>query len=439
MDMAGLRTSLDTGQAGQRMHKWVRDWYPICRSISGSGLRETLRRIGKLIPLNVTEVPTGTPVFDWTIPREWVIREAWIKDPAGRRVVDFDVLNLHVMGYSVPVHCRLSLEDLKQYCYTLPDQPDRIPYRTSYYKEQWGFCLAQNTLDALEPGTYEVYIDSELRDGALSYGEFYLPGRVEYEVFLSAHTCHPSLANDNLSGIAVAVCLAELLQKIERRLSYRIVFAPGTIGAISWLAQHEAETSKIAYGLVLACLGDPGPLSYKKSRRSDAAIDQAVTYMLSRVGGPFNLYNFRPYGYDERQYCSPGFNLPVGCLMRSRPGFFPEYHTNADNPDFVRPECLADSLSRLIEVLEVLEGNSICENLKPKCEPQLGKRGLYGAIGGRTETKSLEMALLWVLSYSDGQHTLLDIANRSQIPFPLIREAADTLLKTDLLREISRD
>src|SRR6266852_2274879 len=309
------------------MYGLIEELYPICRSITGDGLRSTLRRIQQEIPIEIREVPTGTPVFDWTVPREWNIRDAYIKNAAGDRVVDFRRSNLHVVNYSVPIRGRIALAELKEHLHTLPDRPDSIPYRTSYYKETWGFCLSQRDLDTLPDGEYEVMIDSSLEDGHLSYGEYLLPGESLDEVLISCHSCHPSLCNDNLSGIAVAVSLAQELAERPRHYSYRFLFIPGTIGAITWLSQNEDAISRIRHGLVLAGVGDPGRFSYKKSRRGTAEIDRAAVHVLEKSGHGFEIAEFSPYGYDERQYCSPGIDLPVGRFSRTPHGTFPEYHT----------------------------------------------------------------------------------------------------------------
>ncbi len=407
--------------------------YPICRSITGDGVRRTLRMIQERIPLEIREVPTGTQVFDWTVPKEWNIRGAWIKDPSGEKIVDFQDCNLHVLNYSVPVHEKLPLAELKKHLFTLPDKPDLIPYRTSYYKEAWGFCLRHRTLESLPEGEYEVLIDSTLADGSLTYGECLLPGDSEREVLLSTHVCHPSLCNDNLSGIAVMTELARELQaRLRRRYSYRFLFIPGTIGSITWLALNEV---KIDHGLVAANLGDPGRFHYKKSRRGNAEIDRAVLAVLKASGEPFGVEEFLPFGYDERQYCSPGFNLAVGSLTRTPYGRYPEYHTSADNLDFVKPEALEGSLRTYLAVMGVLEGNRRYRNLNPNCEPQLGRRGLYRTLGGDESGRARELALLWVLNLSDGEHSLLDVTERSGMSFAVIREAADALLEVGLLEE----
>jgi len=427
--------------AGEDMLRFIAEAYPICRSITGDGVRRTLAMIGESIggriPLDVHEVPSGTPVFDWTVPREWSIRDAWIKDPSGRKVVDFQVCNLHVLNYSVPIHAKMPLEELKTHLFTLPDKPDLIPYRTSYYKEAWGFCLSHRVLTELPDGEYEVFVDSTLADGSLTYGECFLQGESEREILLSTHVCHPSLCNDNLSGIAVMTWLARALaDRPRRRYSYRFLFIPGTIGSITWLARNEERVGRIAQGLVAANLGDSGTLHYKKSRRGDAEIDRAVLAVLGASGEPFGVEDFVPFGYDERQYASPGFNLAVGSLTRTPYGRYPEYHTSADNLGFVRAESLEGSLGTYLAVMDVLEGNRRYLNLNPKCEPQLGRRGLYRAIGGDDAGRSRELALLWVLNFSDGEHSLLDIAERSGMAFAAIREAADALLQVELLREM---
>lgn len=418
--------------SGQEMHRFMAGLYPLCRSITGDGVRKTLAAIQERIPLEIHEVPSGTPVFDWTVPKEWNIRDAWIKDPSGRKVVDFQEHNLHVLNYSVPVHERLPLEELRKRLFTLPDKPDLIPYRTSYYKETWGFCLRHRTLEELPDGEYEVFIDSTLEDGSLTYGECFLPGESEREILFSTHVCHPSLCNDNLSGIAVMTWLAAEIQRRPRRYSYRFLFIPGTIGSITWLARNEDKVSNIAHGLVAANLGKGG-FHYKKSRRGNAEIDRAVLAVLQGSG---DVEEFVPFGYDERQYGSPGFNLPVGSLTRTPYGRYPEYHTSADNLDLVSPEALEGSLATYLAVMDVLEGDRRYENLNPKCEPQLGRRGLYRNIGGDDAGRARELALLWTLNFSDGEHSLLDIAERSGMTFAAIREAADALLEVGLLREI---
>jgi aminopeptidase-like protein len=422
-------------RTGEDMHALVRRLYPICRSITGDGLRATLAIIGEHIPLDVHEVPTGTEVLDWTIPREWNIREAWVQDPEGRTVIDFAESNLHVLGYSVPAHTSMPFAELRGHLHTLPEQPDLVPYRTSYYAENWGFCLSQRQLDTLGEGEYEVCIDSELSEGSLTYAEHVVPGQVTEEVLISCHACHPSLANDNLAGIAVAVTLAQRLAGTEPYYTYRFVFAPGTIGAITWLARNRDATARIRAGLTLACAGDRGGLTYKRSRRGDAEIDRAVEHVLTRSGRAHRVVNFSPYGYDERQFCSPGFNLPVGSLTRTPHGEYPEYHTSGDNPALLSPEALADTAETCWEITRVLEANRRYVNLCPYGEPMLGRRGLYDAIGGRSDTKQRQMAMLWVLNLADGDHDLLDITEPSGLPLDLLTDVAEVLAGAGLLKE----
>lgn len=415
------------------MHALIARLYPICRSITGDGVRETLHVLGELIPMEVREVPTGTRVFDWTVPKEWNIRDAWIKNSEGQKLIDFQKLNLHVVSYSCPIHRRMRLTELREHLFTVPGNPKWIPYRTAYYAENWGFCLSEEQLSQFDDQQdYDVLIDSSLEDGHLTYGECLLRGEEEKEVLISCHVCHPSLADDNLSGIAVAVALARCVAKLPRRYSYRFLFIPGTIGSITWLARNEETLSRIQHGVVLTCLGDASDITYKRSRRGDSEVDRAFLHVLEHSGEPHSVIDFVPYGYDERQYCSPGINLPVGCMMRARHGEFPEYHTSADNLDFVRAEALADSFSKCLAVLEILEGNRVYVNQKPKGEPQLGKRGLYGGVD--TPRAGRERAYLWVLNLSDGHHSLLDIAERAKLPFVAIEEAATDLSATDLLR-----
>lgn len=428
----------DRESLGEDLHQFARELYPICRSITGEGFRKTLAMIQKRIPLQTTEVPTGTEIFDWTVPKEWNVRDAFIKSASGKRVVDFQQCNLHVVNYSAPIHAVLPLDQLKPHLFTIADKPDWIPYRTSYYKEDWGFCLSHNQMLALEDGEYEVYIDSTLEPGHLTLGEYYVPGRTTDEVFISCHACHPSLANDNLSGITVATFLAKSLASRDLRYSYRFLFIPGTIGAITWLARNQVASQHIRHGLVLTCIGDKGKFHYKKSRRGNEEIDRAVTHVLTQQTDSPEFLEFSPYGYDERQYCSPGFNLPVGCLMRSVWGTFPEYHTSADNLDFIHPAQLAESLRVCAAVFDVLENNRTYRNLAPYGEPQLGKRGLYRPTGGGTIEEELN-ARLWVLNLSDGEHSLLDIAERSHIAFQKILDAAELLSQNGLLAVVSED
>ena len=417
------------------MHALMRELYPICRSITGNGVRETLHILQREIPLQIHEVASGTEVFDWTVPKEWNFNDACILNPKGEKIVDAKKSNLHVLNYSIPVRKKVSLEELRQHLYTLPEHPDWIPYRTSYYDENWGFCISQNQFDNLENDTYEVRIDTSLEDGHLTYGEYFIKGETSDEVLISTHICHPSLCNDNLSGIVLTTYLARYLSECSLKYSYRFLYIPGTIGSITWLALNEEIVPKIKYGLVAACVGDAGQITYKKSRQGNAKIDQIAVHVLKTSGRPYQVVDFFPYGYDERQYCSPGINLPVGCLMRTPHGQYPQYHTSADNLSFVKPEDLIVSLSIYSKVLHIVETNRAYINRYPKGEPQLGRRGLYNVIGGHADKENFQLAMFWVLNLSDGRHSLLDISIRSGLSFTLIEEAAEALLKHGLLDE----
>jgi aminopeptidase-like protein len=435
MSHTDLRATPDLDEFGREMYQLISRLYPICRSITGDGVRQTLRVVQEQIPLTMHEIPSGTPVFDWTVPKEWNIRDAYVKNSRGERLIDFQKSNLHIVSYSVPFKGKLSLEQLKPHLYTLPEHPAWVPYRTSYYQESWGFCLSHKQFSALPEAEYEVCVDTSLADGHLTFGEYYLPGQQADEVLLSCHVCHPSLCNDNLSGIALVAFLAKHLSAFPRRYSYRFLFLPGTIGAITWLSLNEAQASKIKHGFVVAGVGDTGHFTYKKSRRGDAEVDRVFSHILRHAGGDDTVIDFFPYGYDERQFCSPAFNLPVGCVMRTPHGKYPEYHTSADDLTFIQLSSLLDSFGKCLEALSILENDKTYLNLNPKCEPQLGRRGLYRMIGGHTDRIASEFAMLWVLNLSDGGHSLLDIAERSGLAFGVIKNAADMLSEHDLLEE----
>jgi len=420
-------------ERGEELYALIEELYPICRSITGHGFRRTMQVLQRVVPLSTREAPTGTQVFDWVIPKEWNVRDAWVKDSSGRKVIDFQESNLHLVSYSVPIHERMPLARLRPHLFTLPEHPDWIPYRTAYYSRTWGFCLRHRDYLELTDGEYEVFIDTDLVDGSLTYGELFLAGEEKSEILISCHACHPSLCNDNLSGVALAALVARQISSQPHRYSYRFLFIPGTIGAITWLALNEEKVSYIQHGLVLAGLADPGPLTYKKSRRGNCAIDRAASYVLTKAGQRQGLLDFDPYGYDERQFCSPGFDLPVGRLSRTPYGTYSEYHTSADDLSFVSAERLGQSYYTVLEILSLLENNRSYESTNPKCEPQLGKRGLYSSPGPD------EQALLWVLNYSDGKHDLLDIAERSGLGFTRTQEAAERLLGAGLLRLASRE
>jgi aminopeptidase-like protein len=418
--------------SGEAMYALAADLFPICRSITGDGVRETLGRLRELIPIETVEVPSGTAVLDWTVPREWNIRDAFVKNARGERVIDFRRSNLHIMSYSTPVHATLSLRDLRPHLFADERHPSWIPYRTSYYRENWGFCLSHDDLHALQDGDYEVLIDSSLTNGALTYGECLLPGAEADEVLISCHICHPSLANDNLSGICVATALVMELSTRVRRYSYRFLFVPGTIGAITWLARNRAHTRRIRHGLVLTCVGDPGPFHYKKSRQGAVEVDRAMAHVIRHHPDGGSVRDFTPYGYDERQFCSPGFDLPVGCLMRSVWGEFPQYHSSADDLSFITPDALAGSLDACLSLVDILEANRLLVRTDPYGEPALGRRGLYGTTGGGGIGDE-NLARLWVLNLADGRHDLLEIADRADMSFALVHRVADELLRHGLL------
>jgi aminopeptidase-like protein len=433
--LVDLLEEVDFDKEGGAAYALVERLYPFCRSITGNGVRRSLRLLRETIPLALPEVVSHTRVFDWTVPDEWNVRDAYIMNQ-GERVVDFRKSNLHVLNYSVPVNRTMSLAELRPHLFTIPEAPDWIPYKTSYYQKNWGFCLTQRQLDTFEEGEYHVYIDSTLHPGHLTYGEFRIQGETDDEVLISCHCCHPSLCNDNLSGMAVAARLAALLHGLSLRYSYRFLWIPGTIGSITWLALNEAILPRIKHGLVLSCVGDPGKFTYKRSRRGNAEIDRAVEQVLTHSGHEFRRLDFAPNGYDERQYCSPGINLPVGCFMRTPNGCYPEYHTSADDLSLISPFAMGETLAQLLRVIQVLEENRRYTNLNPKCEPQLGRRGLYRQLGGRQDRNAVEEAMFWVLNFSDGDHDLLDIAVRSGIEFRAISKAAELLSEVGLLKLI---
>ncbi len=437
-------TKSEISKIGDEMVSLMEELFPICRSITGNGLRKTLQIINKKIPLDIREIPSGTKVFDWEIPKEWNINDAYIIDPNGKKIVDFKKSNLHVLNYSTPISKKMDLEELIPHLYTIPNKPDVIPYLTSYYNENWGFCISHKQFQSFVSGEYEVVIDSTLKNGSLTYGECYFEGKTNEEVLISTYVCHPSLCNDNLSGVVLTTLLAEKIKNHSKNFSYRFLFVPETIGAIAWLSQNEKNIHKIKHGLVSTCVGDPGKITYKKSKQGNTEIDKIVTYVLKQSNQPHRILDYFPMGSDERQFCSPGFNLPVGSLFRSRYGTneFPEYHTSDDNLGFISKESMEDSFMKYFETISIIENNKKYKTLNPKCEPFLGKRNLYRTIGGQTEEnseKDLEFALKWVLSYSNGHNSILDIAEISKMPFSIIKKASDTLYEIDLLKMEKND
>jgi len=432
--MDAIKTTL----IGEEMYRLIRRLYPICRSITGNGVRQSLAIMQEYLPLKVHEVPTGTAVFDWTIPNEWNINDAYIKNGRGEKIVDIKNSNLHVLNYSIPVKGNFSLAELKSHLFSLPDRPGLVPYRTSYYEENWGFCVSHSQFQEMQDAEYEVVIDSTLQPGSLTYAEYYLPGESKDECLITCHICHPSLCNDNLSGISVVLFLAKILTTKKNRLSYRFLFIPGTIGAIAWLSLNESNLPNIKAGLVATLLGDASPLTYKKTRNGNATIDQAVTHYLRHSGEDYRLIDFSPYGYDERQFNSPGISLPVGSLTRSQYGQYPEYHTSADNLELISGEKLEASLKAYLSIIDILDNNVIYINQISRCEPQLGTRGLYRIIKGENveESELRKMAMLWCLNLSDGNYSLLDIADKAAISFEVIKQIAAILEKEGLLKRL---
>ncbi|HBX78846.1 MAG TPA: peptidase M28 [Acidimicrobiaceae bacterium] len=415
------------------MRQLIEALYPICRSITGPGVRATLDLIGQQIDLDRPKLPTGTRIHDWTVPQEWELTGAYLSHAGDdTRIVDAAESNLHVVNFSTSVDAVMSLEELRPHLHTLPDRPDCVPYRTSYYHPAWGLCLTDNQLNGLAEGDYRVRIDTHHRDGFLEWGECTIEGSTRETVLLTTHICHPSLANDNLSGIAVLTALAKFIASAPRRLTYKLLFIPGTIGSIGWLATNPEAAAAVTAGLVITGLGDTSDFTYKRSQQGDATIDRVLEVLL-RDRGQGQLIDFTPYGYDERQFCSPGYNMGVGRLTRGVHGEYPEYHTSADNLGFIQDEALAESLELLTEVVESLESNRRYVNLAPYGEPQLGKRGIYSSVGGAIDQKSVEMGYLWVLNQSDGLTDLCAIASRSGLAYSAVATAADRLKDHDLL------
>lgn len=424
----------------EEIQSYLKRLWPIPRSLTGNGVRETHRILSELIPLDTMEIPSGQEFFDWVIPPEWVFHGATLTDPNGRIVCDASKNNLHLVNYSIPFHGEIDKAELEDHLYSLPQQPDAIPYITSYYKPRWGFCLSHNVRQALPEGTYKVHIDTELKQGSMTISECVLPGETEQEILISSYTCHPSLANNELSGPLTAAFLYRRLAALpNRRLTYRFVFTPETIGSILylWLKGRHLRENLLA-GYIVSCTGDRGTFTYKKSRRENTVCDKAALFALKEADVPFTQVPFSPSnGSDERQYCSPGFNLPVGSLMRTMYGEYPEYHTSLDNLDFICPKALQGSVDMYFRICEILEGNRKYMSLFPYGEPKLDKRGLYSTHEvTRNELRFFE-AVLWVLNYSDGAHDLIDIAEKSGFLFKEVVDAAAACIREGLLQEVS--
>ena len=424
-------------EAGARMLALIHELFPLPRSITGEGLRATVRRIDRLIGLNITEVPSGTPVFDWAVPNEWSIDDAYIEHESGQRFASFSESNLHVVGYSTPIDVTLSLDELRPHLHSLPDYPDWVPYRNSFYTPAWGFCLADRVLQNLPAGRYRAVIRSAIKPGSITLAEHVHKGASDDEILIFTHDCHPSLANDNLSGVVVATYLADFLRDKNTHFTYRFVFAPATIGSITWLALNESRFPKIRHGIVLALLGNKDPLFYKKTRKGNLAIDRAAKLILNSQFSGSHILEFSPWGFDERQFGTPGIDLPVGGLSRSPDATLVENHTSADNPDAICPASLGNAWLACLKIFEALENDIRYVNLQPKGEPQLGRRGLYRATGGYyTGVAEYHMALLWMLNQSDGATSLLDTAAKSGLSISLLAAAAEVLVRIGLLREL---
>jgi aminopeptidase-like protein len=424
---------LNNNDIGIEIYSLIEKLFPICRSITGNGTRKTLELIKQHIPIEINEIHSNTKVFDWTVPKEWNIINAYVKNSKGEKIIDFQKSNLHILQYSIPIHKKMTLDELKNHLYSIEEYPDWIPYRTSYYQENWGFCISHKQFQTLDDDEYEVFIDSTLEHGSLTYGELFFKGEIEDEILFSTYICHPSMCNDNLSGTALLTFLAKTLIDKQTKYSYRFLFIPETIGAISWLSKNENNVNKIKYGMVATCVGDSGQSTYKKTKQGNTLLDKIVEKILIDSGDSYEIVDFFPTGSDERQFSSPGFNIPVGSLVRTLYGEFPEYHTSADNMDFMNSKSLQDSFTKYHSIIYLLENNVIYKNQNPKCEPNLGKRNLYDLIGANKKLSSNSNSIFWLLNQSDGNTSLLEIASKSNISFVEIKNMADILVFHNLL------
>ena len=422
---------------GEEMYSWAKELFPLNRSLTGNGVRQTLTFIKSQIPeLQIHEVPSGTKAFDWVVPLEWNLRDAYIEDPDGQKIIDFKDNNLHVVGYSLPLDKTVPRDELDLYVHSLPDQPNAIPYVTSYYKESSGFCISHNQLQSIGPGPFRLYIDSELSSGYMNYGEVFIEGETSEEVLLSTYICHPSMGNNELSGPVVAMALIKYIKSLrKRKYSYRILFTVETIGTIYYISKHlDALKRKVIAGWVLTCIGDNRAYSYVPSRQKDSYTNIISKRVLDDIGETYVEYSWLDRGSDERQYCSPGVDLPIGSLMRTKYGEYPEYHTSLDDMTVISPEGLFGGFKMLMDAIEILESNSNYKNLLP-CEPQLGKRGLYP----NTSTKSSGHKIrdqMNVISFLDGQHDLISIANICGVKYTYVRTLVQKLVDAGLVARI---
>lgn len=421
------------------MYELAKKLYPICRSITGNGVRETLNVLKEICPtLKVFEVPSGTKVFDWEVPKEWNIKDGWIKNSKGEKIIDFKENNLHIMGYSTPVHKKVTLSELLQNVYTLPEQPEWIPYINSYYKERFGFCMSENLKNSLKEDEYEIFIDSELKQGSLTYGEIIIPGESEKEIFLSTYICHPQMANNELSGPCVTIHLAKWLSERKNKYTYRIVFIPETIGSITYLSKNiEIMKKNIIAGFVLSCVGDNLCYSYLESPYANTLADKVAKNALKYHTPDYITYLYLARGSDERQYCSVGVDLPVCSVMRSKYGEYPEYHTSADDLDFISPDGLNGSFEIYKKMITTLEYNDRFKMICP-CEPQLGKRGLYPTISTK-DTQAIVEDMMNFIAYADGKNDLIDISNIINVETAKLIPIIENLKKTNLIEVVNAD
>lgn len=417
------------------MHDLCKELFPICRSITGNGFRESLHILRSIVPeFNTFEIPTGTSCYDWEIPQEWNIRDAYVLDPHGNKVIDFKKSNLHVMGYSIPINKVVSFTELQEHLYSLPDQPDAIPYITSYYKKRWGFCITENQKKKLKDGNYKVVVDSDLKNGSLTYAELLIPGKHKEEIFISSYLCHPSMANNELSGPTVTTYIAKwLLSLIGKRYSYRIIIVPETIGSIAYLSQNYRKMRNIIAGFNLTCIGDERAYSFLPSRRGDTLSDLAAKHTLQHIDPNYIQYSYLDRGSDERQYCSPMIDLPVCSIMRSKYGVYPEYHTSLDDLNFVTPDGLFGGYNVVQKTLECIEKNRVLKTLLP-CEPQLGKRGLYPTLSRKSSGSNVR-DMMNFLAYADGSMSVLQIANLIGVPFWHLNQIATKLEEAKVVME----
>lgn len=420
-----------------QMYALCRELFPICRSITGKGFRDSLAIINKHIPtLKLVEVPTGTKCFDWEVPREWNVRDAYVIDPEGNRMLDFKVSNLHLVGYSVPIDKTISFLELQEHLYSLPDQPEAIPYVTSYYNERWGFCISDNERKTLKEGKYKVFIDSELKDGGLTYGELIIPGENSEEIFLSTYLCHPSMANNELSGPVVTTFIAKWLAELKhRRYTYRIIFIPETIGSIVYLSRNlDIMKKNVIAGFNVTCIGDDRAYSYLPSRSENTLADRIALHVLHHMHPEFLRYTYLDRKGDEQQYCSPGVDLPVVSVMRSMYGTYPEYHTSLDDLNLVTPSGLLGGYEVLTRCIQCIDFNEKLQ-VTTLCVPQLGKRGLYPTLGTRTGPSTVKSRMN-LIAYCDGKNSLLEVADKINVPMWDLLPEVDILKNHGLLKVV---